>query len=1267
MSKIASKFAALLVLLSMILSCAPASFAQNQVTGGVQGRVYDIGTPDPPQGVGKVAVASQPPVKKPPLEPHQGIGEATVLAINQETGIKRTVLTREDGSYFIPYLPSGTYTLTATATGYKDIPNSPLSKLVDFPIHIVSPSIVDLPPIALQKIDAPPVVPPATGSTAAATATTGATTEQLVNTTNATRGGYFGSRELLALPLPGIRSFDSLAFLLPGVAPPPQAIGKTIGPGIGPGVGTSGQFSVNGLRSRSNNFTIDGSDNNEEEVGVRRQGFTALVPQSIESVQEFHISTLLPDSQYGRNMGAQVDVASRSGVRDYHGTLYGFLTDKRLKARDPFDLTGGPANFPITRASDGAPVQLDGSPLAPANPVGGKDPYTRGQYGFVVGGPLVKQKSFYFASFEHQDINASRESHFAVPTVAERGLFQTGDRGLRDLSGNPGFATTAVGDAFFSLFPFPNDPLGPYGPNTYTEILPASADGTIFSIKLDQNFKAFGKDHTLTERYNFTDDNTILPVTGEALFSTLRARTRTQNLSIILNSVVSSRMANLARFSYGRTSLNFNEVRDPFLLPSGTTLDVTKSDFANGVLIPASLKNPTPFLLNAPIISNQTLAGRPPQLFTQCESGTFFVSVPCDSTHTTPFGTELATGHLGQVIVSGYSPIGVDVFNFPQGRSNNTFQYAYTLVYDLGKQRLTAGFDIRRSQLNSFLDKNFRPLAVFSAAKDIFGQHIVRHQKRGQIGGDGVDFYLGRDFAAVGAPTGLFQTQALVPDSHIGLRFWENDFFLSDQIRASSTLTLTFGLRYELNTVPTDVNHRIESTFDDPETQKLPELVGFLAGRDKIYNGDHNNFAPYIAFAWDPEGKGRTSIRGGYGIYYDQILGAVVSQSRNVFPSFSTFNLAGLVTPDGDFNFVNPSDLAVPGTLNTFNRGFLNSLLGAGSPADVILALNQISGNAAGAAFVLPAANLVTPYSQHWAFTVEREVKRDFLVSAAYVGTRGVHLLGFATPNLGPNSIPKVTGINFDDGGSPRFQGTVKPPSSNGGVSFGRPFPSLGAFTSIESDANSIYHALQLQAIKRFSHGFQFTTAYTWSHAIDEASDIFDLAGARALPQDSFDRRAERGDANFDVRHRFVYSFIWDLPTFKQNKILGGWQLSSIGAFQTGQPYTVLFCCDVNLDGNLTDRITPQGTLRGSAPRNSFRAPGINNIDAALNKTFRFSERQNLEFRTEVFNLFNHPNFGVPIHQLFFANLTTQALTNKIFVNTVLPMRTIQFALKYNF
>lgn len=1285
MRRINTRLFCLLAAITLVYLTLPDIKAQTVTSGAVRGVVYEFGTRLP-------------------------IAGATVTVTNRDTGLVRSALTDARGEYFIKMLPVGVYTVNGSSPGFELVPTS----TTNIPVRILDPSIVTPPPIELRKILAPGAVAttpagaqatgtPPTGArpagqtagqaagaqTAGQTAgaqTTGQTTgqaaaagdvsesEQLVNTTSASRTQHFDLRQLQALPFSGIRTFDDLALLAAGVAPPPLAIGNNVGPGIGPGVGTSGQFAVNGIRSRANNFTIDGSDNNDEDIGVRRQGFTSLIPQSIESTQAVQVITLLPEPQLGRNMGGQINAVSRSGGRTLHGTLYGFFTDRRLKARDTFDLTGGPATFPLTRASDGAPVRIgrlnaagqlvDIRQLAPANPVDGENPYTRGQYGFVLGGPLVKDRTHFFVSYEHQDINASRESHFAVPTIAHRGLFATGETGLTDTQRNSVFPTSVAGNAFLSLYPFPNNPGGPYGPATFTQILPAGADGDIFSIKLDQNVNAFGQRHILSGRYNFTDDDTILPVTGEALFSTLRALVRTQNLSLLFDSPISARAANQFRLSYGRTSLRFEEVRNPFLLPGG-----------------AGLTNPRErqFLLNAPYIYNTSSAANGP-LFQVVEG----------------FDTERVTGPLGQVVVTGYSPIGVDVFNFPQQRTNNTYQLADTYIYDISNHRITTGLDVRWTHLNSYLDRNFRPLAVFNGAQDVENFQGVSSINPG-------GFYFGRDYLAVGSPTGFYQTFSRgVADSTIGLRYWQNNIFLADQIRVRPNFTLTFGLRYELNTVPKEANRRIESTFNSSDVQQyiaaerqvtgavfgrgVSGFENFLAGRTKIYKTDANNLAPHVAFAWDPFATGKTSIRGGYGIYYDQILGAVISQSRNVFPTFLTVNYGGynpncsLTNPTScgsnpqalfhNLVALNPwFNFAKPGTLNQYNGAF-------GGPAEAMLAAAFLTNLNTGPGFILPDAHLETPYAQHWGLTVERELWRDFLLSVGYVGTKGTHLLRFATPNLGPNSVALVGAIQVErpfpgrnDLLFPSFFGINVPPSGSTSSIF-RPYPLLGSFASIESDANSNYHSLQVQLNKRFSYGVTFTTAYTWSHAIDEVSDLFDLAGAPALPQDSFNRAAERGDANFDIRHRFAYSLIWDLPGFARKDIFGGWQLASVGAFQTAQPYSILFCCDINRDGNSSDRISfinSSGFDPGAAPRNTFRAQGAAWVNLAVSKIFRIGEDNRLEIRSEFFNLLNRAHYGIPINRLFFGNLGIEPLTQKNYVDTRIPARTIQFGLRYSF
>lgn len=1220
MSDRKARFFSSLLALSLLASFAPNSIAQETTSGAAKGRVYDLAN-------------------------NQGIPGARVTVVNNDTGGQRYCTTTEDGWYTATGVITGKYTITAKAQGYENIPNSDLSVISDFVVDLDTTNEAKFPPIALQKsgaATAPPSNPiPEKGA------------ERLTDTTSASRGGNFGELELLTLPLPGVRTFDDLAFLLPGVAPPPLAIGISVGPGIGPGVGTSGQFAVNGIRSRSNNFTIDGSDNNDQDIGVRRQGFTSLVPQSLESVASMRVTTLLAEPQYARNMGAQVNAVSRYGGDNVHGTVYGFLTDSRLKARDKFDFIGGPS--------------------------GGKDPFNRAMYGLTLGGPIVKQKTHFFGSFEHQEVKASRESHFAVPTPAERGLFNSGTTGLTTFcppsSGNctqsPVFPASPTGNAFFSFFPFPNNPRGPYGPNTFSEVLPTNGHGSVFSLRLDHNLKTFGKDHTLSGRYNFLDDNTILPVTGEALFSSLRALVRTQNFAMYLNSQLSAKSTNIVRFSYGRTHLDFEEVRDPFLLPAGTSL---------------TDPNERRFLLNARVIENRSLPSGP----NKC-TGCFV---------TTGKDTESVLGPIGQVNISNYSPVGVDVFNFPQTRTNQTFQYADTFFHEAGKNRFVLGLDTRRIHLDSLLDRNFRPLAVFHGALNL-GDPIVNNTGP-QLG----SLYFGRDFAAVGAPNGFFQTLSPTPDSRINLRYWETAYFFSDKIQFSNHFMLTLGLRYELNTVPAEKDRRIENTFNSSDVQRFiaeekrqtggSGLEQFLAGRTKIFERDNNNVAPYIAFAWSPNGK--TALRGGYGIYYDQIPGVVISQSRNVFPTFVPTDLAGATTlnpglvrdPAGrvlgvQLGFINPatSNFVKAGTLNTLTM----------NPFDFLKSVIESTSQGGGPAFVLPSADLVTPYSQHWGVTLEHQFNGGFLVSVAYVGTKGDHLLRFDTPNLGLNAIPIACGA-FSTGNSPTFVGINLPPSSNGGgdkksqcanvlgakASFNRRFPLLGAFTAIKSDADSTYHSLQVQGNKRFSHGFEFTTSYTWSHAIDEVSDMFDLAGTLALSQDVFDRRKERGDANFDVRQRFVYSFIWDLPRFNDRGFLGGWQVASIGTFRTGQPYSVISCCDENLNGNLTDRVVLQSNGLALTGRNQFRAPGIYNVDLTVNKFVRLSESKRIEIRSEFYNLFNRTHYGIPVHQLAFGNAAPNTSGSNVvgplaadrsgsqqFANTILSPFTVQLAVKFRF
>lgn len=1280
-----------------------------------------------------------------------GIPDVTVRVINQETNNTRATRTNSEGLYQIAFLPLGKYSIVAVKDGLKLIrPTTEplriqLNKTVEWaPDILLGPASAPAPAIA----NTPPVRTPA--QTPAPAVTTSAQEEELGRLTNqidSTRRANADEQMVALLPLANIRSFDDLALLAAGVAPPPQVKGVA-GPGIGAGIGTAGQFSVNGSRARSNNFTVDGSDNNDEDVGVRRQGFVALVPQSVESIKEIQIVTSLWDAEQGRSAGSQVNAVSKSGTNQFHGSVYDFFNHSALNARNFFDYKSDGQGIPLTaraveRYVNGQPVgntrilpvRIGNNNVVLPNPSEGKDQFQRNQGGAVLGFPIVPGKTFFFGSFEHQDIKARQETHFSVPTVAQRGFLGFGATGFTtvDRQGRAqSFAPTFVaGDSILSLFPFPNNPVGPYGENTLTQVLPASAKALIYSLKLDHTFKLFGPEvtHNFTARYNFTDDERQIPSVGNAIFASVMPKVRTQNLSLFLNSQFSSVLANQIRASYGRTALNFEELRNPYMRPSSR--------------LPGES-----FLLNARVLQNFAFPLTP------------LPYVPyVDITASTPtFLTEGNLGPIGQVVVTPYSPLGLDVYLFPQRRANNTIQVADTLTRFRGGHTLKFGGDVRRTQLNSLLNRNYRSQVVFAGAPDLsqFFSSLTPIPNITQSGPT-PGYFSGADLASLGIPSGIFQSLAIGnPDSTLGLRFWQLNFFFNDNWQARRGLSIDWGVRYELNSVPREVNGRIEKTF--PLTQ-LPQsdpnqtitvslgrnlinipytslingynatvsaLRNVVSNRDGIFSPDRNNWGGHLGFAWDPfvgnaSQAGKTAVRGGAGLYYDLTLGSVVSQSRNVFPNFLPFNAdvntfsyardaffapgtSGIYALTNPY-FVNlfigsqttPVGLLRPSTLNVLNApsGALPQLLGLLFKPDTA----GVLPSGGGLAYTLPDNNLRAPYTLQYNLQIERELAKDLLLNVAYVGTRGVRLTRFRTPNGGPNSVTLpidplgLTASSNPNASAPLFALAIAPLSNLAGGPLGRPNSNLGSYTIFDSSAGSTYHSLQTTLTKRFGQGYQFTAAYTYSHAIDDVSDVFDVAGAYVLPQDDRILSAERASANFDIRHRFAYSLIGNVPflaRFNDDQgakrvLFGDWQFAALTAYQTGQPFTVNTSYDINRDGNMTDRLNtltglqlvndrqtklqltaaPTSLLAGLGEngrigRNTFRASGVARTDLAVSKSFRLRSNHFLVFRTEAFNLWNRTHFGVPVRVL-------EAPSFGKSVDTLFNPRQIQFALKYVF
>jgi hypothetical protein len=658
------------------------------------------------------------------------------------------------------------------------------------------------------------------------------------------------------------------------------------------------------------------------------------------------------------------------------------------------------------------------------------------------------------------------------------------------------------------------------------------------------------------------------------------------------------------------------------------------------------------------------------------------------------------TSHLvGEIHIQPFSPLGVNAILFPQGRVNNNFQFADTLAWQQSQHSYKAGADVRRVQFNNFQDRLYRTQIQYSYGWKEAGQlDIMREPTQTNFRFTPQQRTAASSLALnMMFPSSTLQTLTLgTPDSHIGLRLTESLFFLTDTWQLRPRVTLVAGLRYEYTSVPHDSTGRIEDALTlrnlpQPTASNTPlERANYtsiinayaqvLGGRTQMYNPDRNNFGPQLGVAWGFGKANRTALRAGYGLYYDAILGAVISQSRNLFPNQIPVGIDRPVA--GEIAFPANCLTIVCETVNFVRYARGNQLQGGASSfvSNLATLANQVR---AGLAFSLPAQNLPTPFAQQWHVTVEREVAPQTVLSVGYIGTRGQRLTRITTPNLGPQNTPVVQSgsVTYLADNTTRVTSPALLMDTATLLLPPRPNANIGSYQIFENAAVSSYHALQIEATKRYGKRFNFTAAYTWSHAIDEVSDIFPISGAPIVAQSQRYPHDERGNANFDLRHRFTSSAIWEIPKLKD------WQLAAIAQAQTGQPFTINLPIDANLDGNLSDRLaTLQGlqlvsghqrervrlssgvTLNdflvlgkdGVVGRNTFRGAGFLNFDVALAKTMRFAEQRNLVFKAEVFNVFNRTNFGLPIRTLDAPGFGSA-------VATVSPARMLQVALKFHF
>lgn len=911
---------------------------------------------------------------------------------------------------------------------------------------------------------------------------------------NASLGAVIDNRQVTGLPLDG-RNFLELSLLTPGAAPAP--------PGSAGSVRGDFAFTINGSREDANNFLLDGVYNVDPKLN------TFGVKPPVDAIREFEVLTSAYDASLGRSAGAQVNVVLKSGTNGFHGTAYEFLRNQALDARNYF----APTDQPTPK-------------------------YQRNQFGFSFGGPLIKDRTFFFGDYEGLRSREGITRLANVPTARERvGDFSQLPQQFWPLVPGtqtqfpggviPQQALNPIGLKIAALYPLPNRNVA--GQNYAAS--PVQRDrNDLFDVRVDHKISDASQ---FAVRYSFTDRNLFEPYSGVTQVlvpgygnSVLR---RGQNLMLNEHHIFSPRFVNDVRVAFSR-------------------------------------------------VGNQVLTENPGVSVNKQ------VGLPELSSNPRDFGLSL-------IRVTGYSPLGHE-YNNPQDSATNVFQVLDTATYAPNAHLLKFGFDFRYTQQNAFRDVQSRGLLIFPGQVSITlpdGTPTV------------FPFITGNPLANLlfGLP---LVTGGARLDNAQHLRTESYNLFVNDNYRITPKLTLSLGLRYEFNSPPVDTEDR--ANIYDTATGKLVQ-VGANGIPRGGYEADKNNFAPRVGLAWALGKDSKTVVRTGYGVYFDQ---SPLAPGEGLY-----FN-----APYFDFRYYYQSQQA---PLTVYNPFPFNT-----------------PGQSAPSAFAYDR-DLRTSYTQHWNLSVQHQLGNSTVAEVAYVGSKGTKLLSSRDIN---QPTPSTRQPNL-----PRN-------------------PLFSEITQQEGSGASNYHSLQARVQQRLAAGLSLLGAYTFGKSIDNASGVFASTGDPNYPQNSFNLAAERGRSGFDVRHRFSLSYSYDLPFGKNlngaaKALLAGWQTFGVITLQTGRPFTVALLPEFDnsntgisnlgflgndrpnligqarLDNPTPDRwfntgafVFPRFGSFGNAGRNILDGPGYQNVNFSLVKNTALKERATLQFRTEFFNLFNHPNFGLP-------------------------------------
>lgn len=1073
------------------------------------------------------------------------VAGASVKITNLQTGSVDETKTDNIGYYRVLHLQIGAYQIRVEAQGFK------ATVLESIPVNVNTTTRADA---KLQVGTARETVEVAAGAA-------------LVQTEEARLSSTITHEEIESLPLNG-RQVYQLVSLEPGVT-------QTNAPAISnvPSPTSSVTFdfgyTANGSTPRGNNFVLDGNSNNNEWLGG-----TPLIYPSLDAIQELQVQTLNFSSEYGRNNGTVVNIVTKSGTNHLHGSLFYTGRNTSLNARNFFD-----------------EVQ--------------KTPLQQNQFGFSLGGAIVKDKTFFFTDYEGSRLKDGAPAIFTSETPTFRQSVITD-------------SPNSLAAMFYQDFPGPACTGPSFGVDN--QLCPAGSSqiernqADQYLVRLDQHL---GTHDQLYGRWV----NTL--ASGDVARQELQgAGTRGfkapfdgffADLGLGETHEFSTHTLNDLRLAYSRNNSHIG-----FGLPPNT--------ITGGILKNAGL--------------------------------------PLDS--------------FGQLVFDdGAVPMGGEVF-IPRKFIFDTYALTDTLTHIIGRHALKFGFQVRHIQENSNYQLTSKPFYEFSCidGNACFNSFAGLFPF---IFDTGDDPYLQAALInrnnCTGSPS---PTCGQFTDTPRHFRWNQFAGFAQDDWKVGPRLTLNLGLRYEVFESPTETNGILSNVILGSGSNLSQQIANASVGRvSKMWDTNKKNFAPRIGVSWDPRGKGDMVVRGGFSIAYNEPYSNLYTNASRLDPpdAITTFvePIFGIGTSlPYQFPFVPSPDFAGP----TLPNGGIGP------------AINNVAITPSGV-----APNLRTAYSMQWFFGIQRQFLHDFALSVNYVGTRG------------------VGGYTREDNN--RFDGDIcQNLVTNCDLVNNRLNPGWGQLTYVANESQSVYHGLNAQLRKTYSHGLMFSANYTWGKVLDNVTDgglgdYFNTNGYGGLysgVQDIQNQRGDRGPSEFDATHRFALSALWTLPSPKSNavarNVLGGWKLNSIVSLQSGRPFDV-YCglawftgCDFNMDGLAYDRPnrptgiktvgfsnqqfvnglfgdpTPISTERfygrtsqasqafcpnglnsvldtffvdpaltpclpvgtnGNLSRNAFRGPAYKTVDLSLFKDIKAGDRFTVQFQAEAFNLFNRVNLYNPI------------------------------------